>query len=171
MALPPSCAPEGGCGPGCPPPPCCCCGSWPAPCLLWWPRGCPWRSLLVLMGWGWPMGDLGSSGRWWGGRGGLGLLLCSFHTKLHIKTLSVPKPGEPTKLQWLGHPQRWAQRTRMQEICLQPGKMPSCGIKHPHCLSRISTPTANIKKKNTADGKNTTSVASKHCSQCTKHCT
>lgn len=35
----------------------------------------------------------------------------------------------------------------MQEICLQPGKMPSCGIKHPHCLSRISTPTANIKKK------------------------
>jgi len=98
-------------------------------------------------------------------------LLCSFHTKLHIKTLSVPKPGEPPELQWLRRPQWWAQRTRMQEICLQPGKMPSCGIKHPHCLSRISTPTANIKKKNTADGKNTTSAASKHCSQCTKHCT
>lgn len=59
VAPPPSCAPEGGCGPGCPPPPCCCCGSWAAPCLLWWHRGCPWRSLLVLMGWRWPTGGLG----------------------------------------------------------------------------------------------------------------
>lgn len=132
----------------------------------------PWMSLEVLVGidgMGVANGRFGE--QWEAVGGGLGLLLCSFHTKLHIKTLSVPKPGEPTKLQWLRRPQRWAQRTRMQEICLQPGKMPSCGIKHPHCLSRISTPTANIKKKNTADGKNTTSAASKHCSQCTKHCT
>lgn len=48
------------------------------------------------------MGGLGE--HWEAVGGGLGLLLCSFHTKLHVKTLSVPKSDEFTKLQWLGHP-------------------------------------------------------------------